>query len=157
MPAVHGAVPAEHVVVTGGVHREHVVRSPPQAVGSGVVVQIIADAPSSRVVDVVVHVPVGVVLGRPGAVGARSEARAVFRLRRGDEIYSASDNLIEGDKIMLRFKDVENFDDTEIPEEDLELLMASPFGDLVLSWTPGGDLTWRFEALMAQDEESTED
>ncbi|MBW1879071.1 MAG: hypothetical protein JRJ84_11965, partial [Deltaproteobacteria bacterium] len=59
--------------------------------------------------------------------------RPVFRLRRGDELYSASDNLIEGDKIMLRFKDVENFDDTDVPQEDLELLMASPFGDLVLS------------------------
>jgi len=82
--------------------------------------------------------------------------RPVFRLRRGDELYSASDNLIEGDKIVLRFKNVENFDDTDVPKEDLELLMASPFGDLVLSWTPGGDLTWRFVGLMAEDGGSSE-
>jgi hypothetical protein len=54
--------------------------------------------------------------------------------------------MIEGDRIVLRFKGVANYDDPEAaPTEDLELLMASPFGDLVLTWTPGGDLSWRLQ------------
>lgn len=79
--------------------------------------------------------------------------RPVFRLRRGDEVFAASDNVIEGDAIVLRFKGVDNYDDTEAPPtDDLELVGASPFGDLVLTWTPGGDLTWRFEG--AWDEQA---
>ncbi|MEZ4315905.1 MAG: hypothetical protein R3F61_00300 [Myxococcota bacterium] len=70
--------------------------------------------------------------------------RPMFRLRYGDQLYAAQDNLIEGDKIELRFAGVENFDAGE-SADDVELLMGSPFGDVVFDWKNNGDLTWRFE------------
>jgi len=74
--------------------------------------------------------------------------RPIFRLKEGDQVFTASDNVIDGDQITLRFKGVDNWDDTESPPtRDLELVGSSPFGDLVLTWTPGGDLTWRFDPL----------
>ncbi|TNE88173.1 MAG: hypothetical protein EP330_16085 [Deltaproteobacteria bacterium] len=73
-----------------------------------------------------------------------SMLRPIFKLKYGDEIYSASDNMIEGDKIQLRFAGVDNFDEEGHDPNDLELLMASPFGDVVLTWLGDGKLTWRF-------------
>lgn len=73
--------------------------------------------------------------------------RPLFRLKYGDQVFSADDNVIEGDHISLRFKGVDNFDATGfVPGSDLELLMASPFGDVVMSWKPDGALTWRLAA-----------
>jgi hypothetical protein len=71
--------------------------------------------------------------------------RPLFRLRHGDTVFDASDNFIEGDQIMLRFPGVQNFDDE--PGGDLELLLASPFGDVSLLWTPGGPLTWNYNGV----------
>lgn len=72
--------------------------------------------------------------------------RPVFRLRYGETLYEATDNVITGENIELRFQGVENFDaDGAEAPEDVELLMASPFGDVVFSWKNNGDLTWRFE------------
>jgi len=71
--------------------------------------------------------------------------RPLFRLRYDGELFSASDNLIDGDHIALRFNGVHNFD--EEGAGNLELLMWGPFGDVVLTWVPGADLTWRFEGL----------
>lgn len=71
--------------------------------------------------------------------------RPMFRLKYGDTLYEAQDNLIEGDQIQLRFAGVQNFDaEGAPPPDDLELLMGSPFGDVVFSWKNNGDLTWRF-------------
>lgn len=67
----------------------------------------------------------------------------VFRLQYGDELLVAEDNLLEGDRIVLRFQGVDNFDG-KTPEDDLELILASPFGDLVLTWRPTGELTWDY-------------
>lgn len=72
--------------------------------------------------------------------------RPVFRLRYGDTLFDASDNLIEGDRIQLRFKAVENFDEVGDPE-DIELLLASPFGDVVFTWSDDGLLVWNFEGV----------
>ena len=69
--------------------------------------------------------------------------RPIFRLRYGDQLFSAEDNVIEGDRIQLRFAGVENFDDVE-PSDDLELIIGSPFGDLVLTWNAAGQLTWDY-------------
>jgi tetratricopeptide (TPR) repeat protein len=72
--------------------------------------------------------------------------RPIFRLRYGETLYEATDNVITGDNIELRFQGVENFDaDGAEAPDDVELLMASPFGDVVFSWKNNGDLTWRFE------------
>ncbi len=77
--------------------------------------------------------------------------RPIFRLRKGDELFTAADNVIEGDKIVLRFKSVDNWDDpAALPTDDLELVGSSPFGELVLTWTPGGDLSWRFDPYWSQ-------
>ncbi|MBT3220339.1 MAG: hypothetical protein HN348_14735 [Proteobacteria bacterium] len=72
--------------------------------------------------------------------------RPMFRLRNGEELFAAQDNLIEGDRIVLRFAGVENYDGAEDSGE-LELLMSSPFGDLVLGFTPGENLTWSFAGI----------
>jgi len=71
--------------------------------------------------------------------------RPLFKLRHGEELFSASDNFIEGDRIVLRFPGVHNFDDGA--GGDVELLLSSPFGDVVMTWTPGADLSWRFEGV----------
>ena len=72
--------------------------------------------------------------------------RPAFRLRYGETLYEAKDNVITGETIELRFQGVENFDADEAgAPEDVELLMASPFGDVVFSWKNNGDLTWRFD------------
>ncbi|NCG18426.1 MAG: hypothetical protein GWP91_05380 [Rhodobacterales bacterium] len=68
--------------------------------------------------------------------------RPLFQLRYNGELYEATDNVIAGDAIQLRFAGVSNFDEGEAGE--VELLLSSPFGDVVLGWTPGDDLTWRF-------------
>jgi len=73
--------------------------------------------------------------------------RPVFRLKYGDQLYHAEDNLIEGDRISLRFAGVENFDDASVPAEDLQLVVGSPFGDLVLTWNAKGQLTWDYAGL----------
>ena len=74
--------------------------------------------------------------------------RPVFRLKYGDEIFTASDNLIEGDRIALRFSGVENFDDVA-STDDLELVVGSPFGDIVLTWNAAGELTWDYAGVDA--------
>ncbi len=71
--------------------------------------------------------------------------KPIFRLKYGDQLYSASDNLIEGDEINLRFKGVGNFDEEGVTSDDLELVVASPFGDVVLDWSWTGDLSYRLE------------
>lgn len=71
--------------------------------------------------------------------------RPMFRLKYGDTLYEAQDNVIDGDKIELRFAGVQNFDaEGAPPPDDMELLMGSPFGDVVFSWKNNGDLSWRF-------------
>jgi tetratricopeptide (TPR) repeat protein len=78
--------------------------------------------------------------------------RPIFRLRYGDTLYEAQDNVIEGDRIQLRFAGVGNLDaeGAESPD-DLELVMASPFGDVVFDWKNNGDLTWRFQGTQRED------
>lgn len=75
--------------------------------------------------------------------------RPLFRLRRNDELFTASDNVIEGDKIVLRFSGVENFDD-EAATGSLELVASTPFGEVLFSWAPGEDLTWRLGGAARQ-------
>ena len=58
-------------------------------------------------------------------------------------MFDAKDNLIEGDRIQLRFAGVQNFDDEQHDPLDMELLVASPFGDIRLEWQADGSLTWR--------------
>jgi tetratricopeptide (TPR) repeat protein len=74
--------------------------------------------------------------------------RPVFRLQYGDQVFTATDNLIDGDRIELRFAGVENFDDAAATE-DLELVVGSPFGDLVLTWNAAGQLTWDYAGVAA--------
>ena len=83
--------------------------------------------------DVLVEIPRELSLLRP-----------VFRLQYGDELYTAADNIIEGDRIKLRFKGVDNFDEGQ-RADDLELLVGSPFGDLVVTWKSTGAVTWRLQ------------
>lgn len=73
--------------------------------------------------------------------------RPLFRLRYGDEVLSAEDNVIEGDAIHLRFKGVDNFDADDVQPDDLELLVASPFGDIVVNLVNDGSVSWRFEGI----------
>ncbi|MCO4745824.1 MAG: hypothetical protein KC912_13605 [Proteobacteria bacterium] len=70
--------------------------------------------------------------------------RPIFKLKYGDQIYSAEDNVIEGDRIQLRFAGIDNFDEEGHDPDDLELLMSSPFGDIELTWLGDGKLTWRY-------------
>ena len=50
-------------------------------------------------------------------------------------------------QIVLRFPAVDNFDDKAVPQNDLELALSSPFGDLVLTWKPSGQLTWDYRGV----------
>ncbi|MBN2797619.1 MAG: hypothetical protein JXX28_00575 [Deltaproteobacteria bacterium] len=68
--------------------------------------------------------------------------KPIMRLKYGDQIFTASDNLIEGDHIALRFKGVDNFDDAP-SGDNLELLIGSPFGDIALDWTWEGEMAYR--------------
>ena len=70
--------------------------------------------------------------------------RPVFRLKYGDQLYTAADNVIDGDRIKLRFKGVDNFDEG-VRSDDLELLVGSPFGELVVTWKADGQITWRLQ------------
>ncbi len=83
--------------------------------------------------DVLVEIPRELSLLRP-----------IFRLRYGDELYSADDNVIEGDRIKLRFKGIDNFDEAQ-RADDMELLVGSPFGELVVTWRADGQVTWRLQ------------
>jgi tetratricopeptide (TPR) repeat protein len=73
--------------------------------------------------------------------------RPIFRLRYGDQVLAVDDNVIDGDHIELRFKGVENFDAEGVDPNDLELLVASPFGDLVVSWVNDGTVSWRYAGV----------
>ena len=73
--------------------------------------------------------------------------RPLFRLKYGDEVLAAQDNVIEGDSIQLRFAGVDNFDSEDIDPNDLELLVASPFGDIVINWVSDGTVSWRFAGV----------
>lgn len=75
--------------------------------------------------------------------------RPLFRLRRNGELFTATDNVIEGDRIQLRFSGVENFDDVVV-EGALELVASTPFGEITFTWAPGGDLTWRLGGAARQ-------
>ncbi len=75
----------------------------------------------------------------------------IFRLKYGDTLYTASDNLIEGDQIQLRFDSVANMDGADAQREDLELIMASPFGDVVVKWTPEGDVSWKVQRVVKEE------
>ena len=74
--------------------------------------------------------------------------RPLFRLKRGEEVFVATDNVIEGDRIALRFAGVEEFDETS--EGALELVASTPFGEILFTWAPGGDLTWRLGGAARQ-------
>ncbi len=75
--------------------------------------------------------------------------RPLFRLRRNGELFTATDNVIEGDNIQLRFAGVENFDDADATGT-LELVAGTPFGEILFSWSPGGDLNWRLGGAARQ-------
>ncbi|MBX2800784.1 MAG: hypothetical protein KTR31_24090 [Myxococcales bacterium] len=78
--------------------------------------------------------------------------RPVFRLKYGEETLLAEDNLIEGDRIVLRFTGVDNFDpDDPGSAEDLELVLGSPFGDMVLRWKTTGELTWDYVGVSPEE------
>ncbi len=77
--------------------------------------------------------------------------RPMFRLRYGEEVLIAEDNLLEGDRIVLRFPAVDNFDSNTEPTEDLELALSSPLGDLVLTWRSSGELAWDFVGVTPEE------
>lgn len=77
--------------------------------------------------------------------------RPVFKLKYGQEYVVAKDNLIDGDRIVLRFPAVENFDAPAVADQDLELVLASPMGDLALTWTSSGALTWDYRGVKPAD------
>jgi hypothetical protein len=68
----------------------------------------------------------------------------LFRLKYGDERVVAKDNVIDGDRIVLRFPSV---GDLSRPQGDLELVLTTPYGDVVLSWKPSGELTWDYRGV----------
>lgn len=75
--------------------------------------------------------------------------RPVFRLRHAGELFPATDNQIAGDHIELSFSGVHNFDEGG---EELELLVSSPFGEVVFGRVPGADLTWRYQGMRAESD-----
>lgn len=75
--------------------------------------------------------------------------KPIFRLRYGDEVYTASDNLIDGDHIALRFRGVGEAE--EVTADDLELMVHSPFGDVVLDWAWDGEVSWRLQSVEEDD------
>ena len=78
--------------------------------------------------DVTVTLPRELVLLRP-----------LLRLRSGDDLQVAEENLIVGEDIKLTFKDVGEF--SPDADSDLSLVADTPYGDLELSWRVRGDGT----------------
>ncbi|MCB9685366.1 MAG: hypothetical protein H6735_10030 [Alphaproteobacteria bacterium] len=62
----------------------------------------------------------------------------VFRLKYGDKTLVAEQNKLENDRIVLTFDGVQNFDDLALKREDLELVVSTALGDVILTWTPEG-------------------
>jgi tetratricopeptide (TPR) repeat protein len=74
----------------------------------------------------------------------------IFRLKYGEEFVLAEDNVLEGDQIVLRFPAVDNFDGQGVPQNDLELVLSSPFGDVSLTWKPSGELSWDYRGVKTE-------
>ena len=68
--------------------------------------------------------------------------RPLFRLKYGDDVFTADDNLIVGDQIELSFDSVQDFDDGQ-PTGQLELVASTVLGDLVWTWGPEGGSRFR--------------
>jgi tetratricopeptide (TPR) repeat protein len=74
----------------------------------------------------------------------------IFRLKYGEQFVLAEDNVLEGDQIVLRFPAVDNFDGQGVPQNDLELVLSSPFGDVLLTWKPSGELSWDYRGVKTE-------
>ncbi len=72
--------------------------------------------------------------------------RPVFRLRYGGAEMVATENLIEDDRIRLRFPGVDNFE--SLPDSrDVALEMETAFGTVTFAWTGGGQVGWTYQGL----------
>lgn len=71
----------------------------------------------------------------------------VFRLWYGGADHSPVENLLDTSHIRLKFASVANFDDASQPRGDLALGLSSPFGELVLRWSPTEGGGWAFQGV----------
>ncbi len=83
----------------------------------------------------------GVVLEIPRAL---SILAPVFTLEYAGRTITATKNVIEGDKIVLDFRGLANFEAADASLGDLVLTVGSVFGEKRLRWTPAGGMAWRF-------------
>ncbi|MEQ1567160.1 MAG: hypothetical protein ABMA64_16085 [Myxococcota bacterium] len=71
----------------------------------------------------------------------------LFSLKYGDELLVAEDNVLEGDKIVLRFPSVGDLGKGSVPQHDLELGLTTAYGEVLLQWKPSGELTWDYRGI----------
>ncbi len=71
----------------------------------------------------------------------------VFRLEYAGNTIVATSNVIEGEEIVLDFRGLANFEDSDLPLGDIVLTVGTVFGERTLKWTPAGPLAWRFAGL----------
>ncbi len=77
--------------------------------------------------------------------------RPRFTLRYGDATFEAASNVVEGDKIKLRFQGIGSLLTRDAPPLAADLRCESVFGTFVLSFGPGADGGWSFLGARAED------
>lgn len=86
----------------------------------------------------------GVVLALPRGL---SILAPVFSLSYGGRDIAATSNVIEGDRIVLDFRGLANFEAKDAVPQDLVLTVGSVFGEKRLRWVPDGGMSWRFAGV----------
>ncbi|RME22307.1 MAG: hypothetical protein D6798_16110 [Deltaproteobacteria bacterium] len=115
----------------------------------GLVERILADARSgsSIRIDDKALLKDGVTITLPKELAV---LRPLFRLQYGDEVFTADDNLIVGDRIELRFDSVDDFGSGEHRGDQLQLVASTVLGDLVWTWGPEGGSRFRLINVVGQ-------
>jgi tetratricopeptide (TPR) repeat protein len=70
--------------------------------------------------------------------------RPVFTLQYGGQTLKADSNVVDGEHIVLTFSGVDNFDSAGAAPKDMTLQMDSVFGTMALTFTPEGEMGYRF-------------
>lgn len=76
--------------------------------------------------------------------------RPKFTLRYGDAVIEADTNVVEGDKILLRFGGIGDLLSRGEPARQADLVCESVFGTFILSFGPTGDGGWTYTGARAE-------
>jgi tetratricopeptide (TPR) repeat protein len=77
--------------------------------------------------------------------------RPHFSLRYGEATLDAESNVVEGDRIKLRFKGIGDLLSRDEPPRAADLRCESVFGSFVLSFAPDADGRWTFQGVRSEE------